>query len=102
MDSPPLAVAFPQVQSRIRAPFVREAHERGRGLAEPHAWPLALPVVTLKDFQAVRVAEVRLGQVKDDVLGHVTGLLPHGQAAFRSDDVKLYRPTYGQTGTSGC
>ena len=52
--------------------------------------------MALKDFQAVRVTEVRLGQVKD-MFGHVTDLLPHGQAAFRSDDVELYRPTYGQT-----
>ena len=98
MDGPPLAIALPQVQSRIRTAFVRQAHERGPGLAEPHAWPFALPVVTLKDLQAVRVAEVRLGQVKNDVLRRVTDLLPHGQAAFRSDDVELYRPTYGQPG----
>ena len=60
-------------------PFVREAHERGRGFAEPHVWPLALAVVAPKDLQAVRLAEVRLGQVKDDVLGHVTDLLPHAR-----------------------
>jgi hypothetical protein len=94
----PLAADLLQVQARVRAACMCEANERWIRLAKPHGGALALPVVALKDVEAVRVAKIRLKQVKDDVLRHVENL--GAQRSVRLPHAGHSLPSYSVLGVS--